>query len=87
VPGILSNHILLHCCSTAAPLLTRVVHVLLDIYEDVLGQSTMIDELFNRLKRAVEGEVLAEHCLLCLLGQVDGIITVAQMKQVHEEYV
>jgi U3 small nucleolar RNA-associated protein 15 len=68
-----------------APLLTGVVHVLLDIYEDVLGQSAMIDELFNRLKRAVEGEVLAEQRLLRLLGQVDGIITVAEMKRVHEE--
>jgi hypothetical protein len=47
----------------------------------------MIDELFNRLKRAVEGEVLPKHCLLRLLGQVDGIITVAEMKRVHEEYV
>lgn len=68
-----------------APQLTGVVHVLLDIYQDVLGQSTIIDELFTRLKRAIEGEVSAEQRLLRLLGQVDGIITVAEMKRVHAE--
>jgi U3 small nucleolar RNA-associated protein 15 len=68
-----------------APQLMGVVHVLLDIYQDVLGQSTVIDELFNRLKSAIEGEVSAEQRLLRLLGQVDGLITVAEMKRVHAE--
>lgn len=68
-----------------APQLTGVVHVLLDIYQDVLGQSTVIDELFNRLKSAIEGEVSSEQRLLRLLGQVDGLITVAEMKRVHAE--
>jgi len=67
-----------------APLVTGVVHVLLDIYEDVLGQSAMIDELIERLRRTVRVEVEAEQVLLRLMGQLDGVITVAEMKRVHE---
>jgi U3 small nucleolar RNA-associated protein 15 len=60
------------------PYLIGVVHILIDIYEGVVGQSAMVDELFERLKAKVVMECGVQKGLLRLLGQIDFVMAGAE---------
>ena len=57
-----------------AALLVGVTNALLDIYEDIAGESEVIDELFEKLKQQVAIECRAQQQLLELVGQLDAVI-------------
>jgi U3 small nucleolar RNA-associated protein 15 len=61
--------------------LIGVAHKLCDIYESVAGQSETIDELFSKLKSQVYVECRVQKSLLRIVGQLDAIMTVAEMEQ------
>jgi U3 small nucleolar RNA-associated protein 15 len=62
-------------------LLAGVVHVIVDIYQGVLGQSATIYQLVEKTRRSVRGEMAVQQGLLTLIGELDGIMAVADMKQ------
>eukprot|EP00814_Leptocylindrus_danicus_P019781 CAMPEP_0116027796 /NCGR_PEP_ID=MMETSP0321-20121206/14922_1 /TAXON_ID=163516 /ORGANISM="Leptocylindrus danicus var. danicus, Strain B650" /LENGTH=592 /DNA_ID=CAMNT_0003501379 /DNA_START=29 /DNA_END=1807 /DNA_ORIENTATION=- len=62
-----------------APLLIRVCNVLCDIYGPVLGRSTLVDDLFEKLRKHVKGEIQVQSNLLSLLGQIDTVMSVAAL--------
>lgn len=62
-------------------LLIGVAHKLCDIYGGVAGQSETIDELFEKLRSRVREECRVQKSLLRLVGQLDGIMTTADMEQ------
>jgi U3 small nucleolar RNA-associated protein 15 len=62
-----------------AALLIGVAEKLIDIYGDVAGQSEMIDELFEKLKNQVKDESRAQKLLFRVVGQLDAILTAAEM--------
>jgi U3 small nucleolar RNA-associated protein 15 len=62
-------------------LLVGVAHKLCDIYGDVTGQSETIDELFNKLRSQVRDECNVQRSLLRVVGQLDAIISVAEMEK------
>jgi len=61
-------------------LLVGVANILCDIYGDFAGQSETVDELFTKLKSHVKEECLVQKMLLRVVGQLDAIITVAEMQ-------
>ena len=67
-----------------AALLIGVANKLIDIYGDVKGQSEMIDELFEKLKNQVKAESRAQKMLFRVVGQLDAILTAAEMDQNDE---
>jgi hypothetical protein len=58
-----------------------VAHKLCDVYGDVAGQSEMVDELFAKLKSQVYNECRVQKSLLHIVGQLDAIMTMAEMEQ------
>jgi U3 small nucleolar RNA-associated protein 15 len=58
-----------------------VAHKLCDVYGDVAGQSEMVDELFAKLKSQVYNECRVQKSLLRIVGQLDAIMTMAEMEQ------
>jgi U3 small nucleolar RNA-associated protein 15 len=62
-------------------LLIGVAHKLCDIYESVAGQSETIDELFSKLKSQVYVECRVQKSLLRIVGQLDAIMTMAEMEE------
>jgi U3 small nucleolar RNA-associated protein 15 len=64
-----------------AALLIGVADKLIDIYGDVAGQSEMIDELFEKLKKQVKDESRAQKLLFRVVGQLDAILTAAEMDE------
>lgn len=62
-----------------AALLIGVANKLIDIYEDVAGQSEIIDELFEKLKNQVKDESRAQKLLYRVVGQLDAILTATEM--------
>lgn len=62
-----------------AQLLIRVCNVLCDIYGPVMGRSTLVDDLFEKLRKHVKREIQVQSNLLSLLGQIDTVISVATL--------
>jgi U3 small nucleolar RNA-associated protein 15 len=62
-------------------LLIGVAHKLCDIYGNVAGQSETIDELFEKLRTQVSNECRVQKSLLRIAGQLDAIMTMAEMEQ------
>ena len=60
-------------------LLIGIVHMLIDIYGGVAGQSETIDELFAKLKNQVANECRAQKNLIRLLGHIDAIMAKEEM--------
>lgn len=60
------------------PLLVGVADMLCDIYGNVIGQSEIIDELFDKLRKQVKSECKIQRSLLMLLGQIDAAMTAAE---------
>ncbi len=61
-------------------LLIGIAHKLIDIYDNVTGQSETIDELFAKLKAQVGNECRAQKSLLRLVGQIDALMTSSGME-------
>lgn len=61
-------------------LLVGVANILCDIYGAFTGQSETVDELFTKLKTQVRDECQVQKLLLRVVGQLDAIITVAEMQ-------
>lgn len=61
-------------------ILVGVAHTLCDIYGNFTGQSETIDELFTKLKTQVKDECQVQKLLFRVVGQLDAIITVAEMQ-------
>mmetsp|Transcript_7210 Transcript_7210/g.11061 ORF Transcript_7210/g.11061 Transcript_7210/m.11061 type:complete len:105 (+) Transcript_7210:101-415(+) len=55
-------------------ILIGVAHKLCDIYGGVAGQSEIIDELFEKLRRQVARECVAQRSLHSLIGQLDATL-------------
>lgn len=67
------------------PLLVGVADILCEIYGGVAGQSETIDELFHKLRFQVDLECRTQRTLLRLLGQIDCVMTAADMKEMDEQ--
>lgn len=66
-------------------LLVGVTNKLVDIYQDVAGQSETIDELFGKLKNQVKGEAVAQKKLLGVVGQLDMLLTASELQEPLED--
>jgi len=60
------------------PLLIGVAHTLCDIYSDVIGQSAVIDELFQKLRQQVSTEVENQKELAKVVGIIDMVLYSAE---------
>lgn len=61
--------------------LIGVVHILIDIYGFAVGQSSLVDELFTKLKAKVGTECAVQKNLLRLLGQIDYVMAGADAEK------
>jgi len=61
-----------------APTLIGVANLLCDIYATILGQSEVIDELFEKLRRNIKVECATQKILTRLVGQIDSVMYAAQ---------
>eukprot|EP00535_Pseudo-nitzschia_heimii_P007537 CAMPEP_0197188514 /NCGR_PEP_ID=MMETSP1423-20130617/17917_1 /TAXON_ID=476441 /ORGANISM="Pseudo-nitzschia heimii, Strain UNC1101" /LENGTH=624 /DNA_ID=CAMNT_0042640361 /DNA_START=134 /DNA_END=2008 /DNA_ORIENTATION=- len=52
-------------------MLVGVAHILIDIYDDVVGESEEIDGLFRKLRHQIQLECKAQQCLMFLMGQIE----------------
>ena len=66
------------------PHLIGVAHALCDIYGSLKGQSSAVDELFARLREKVASECAVQKMLLRLLGQIDYVMTTAEILAAEE---
>ena len=66
------------------PYLIGVTHIICDIYGSMLGQSPLVDELFEKLRNKVTNECSVQRMLLRLLGQIDFVMTTAEMQSIME---
>ena len=57
-----------------AKLLIHITHNVLDIYSNIIGYSETIDELFNKLKKQVNNELVFQKLVMSSLGLLDGVI-------------
>merc|ERR1712228_966831 len=57
-----------------ASILVAVANLILDMYAGVLGQSAPVDELFVKLRRALESEVQLQVELAQLMGAMDVLL-------------
>jgi U3 small nucleolar RNA-associated protein 15 len=64
------------------PHLMGVAHILCDIYGSLRGQSAVVDELFAKLREKVANECSVQRMLLRLLGQIDFVMTTAEIRSV-----
>ena len=60
---------------TYTVVLTTVANRLIDIYGELAGQSDVVDELFQKLKKHIADEVRAQKRLLHVYGEMEGLIT------------
>mmetsp|Transcript_11487 Transcript_11487/g.19896 ORF Transcript_11487/g.19896 Transcript_11487/m.19896 type:complete len:719 (-) Transcript_11487:2256-4412(-) len=65
--------------------LIGVAHILCDIYGSLRGQSAVVDELFAKLKEKVTNECSVQRMLLRLLGQIDYVMTTAEILNAEEQ--
>lgn len=65
--------------------LIGVAHILCDVYGSLMGQSSMVDELFSKLRNKVTNECSAQRMLLRLLGQIDFVMTTAEIQSAEEK--
>ena len=65
--------------------LIGVAHILCNIYGSLRGQSVPVDELFAKLKDKVTAECSVQRMLLRLLGQIDYVMTTAEIMNVEEQ--
>ena len=61
--------------------LIGVAHILCDIYGSLHGQSAVVDELFAKLREKVTNECSVQKSILRLLGQLDYVITAAEIAE------
>jgi U3 small nucleolar RNA-associated protein 15 len=61
-----------------------VAHILIDVYGSLKGQSAVVDELFAKLREKVTNECTVQKMLLRLLGQIDYVMTTAEILAVEE---
>lgn len=61
------------------PYLLGVAHILCDVYGSLRGQSAVVDELFAKLREKVANECTVQKMLLRLLGQIDYVMTTAEI--------
>lgn len=62
-----------------ASMLVNVCNKLCDIYGSVLGQSSLVDDLFEKIRCEVKQEVLTQTKILVVLGQIETVINVATL--------
>ena len=62
------------------PVLIGVADRLCEIYGGVVGQSEIIDEHFDKLRRHIKDECRVQKCLLRLLGQIDSTVCAAELQ-------
>ena len=62
------------------PYLIGVSHILCDIYGSLRGQSHLVDLLFSKLRDKVASECSVQRMLLRLLGQIDYVMTAAEIQ-------
>ena len=67
------------------PYLIGVAHILCDIYGSLMGQSAVVDELFTKLREKVANECSTQRMLLRLLGQIDYVMTTAEIQTMEEQ--
>ncbi|KAL3768874.1 hypothetical protein ACHAW5_003346 [Stephanodiscus triporus] len=67
------------------PHLIGVAHILCDIYGSLRGQSAVVDELFAKLREKVTNECSVQRMLLRLLGQIDYVMTTAEILAAEEQ--
>ena len=65
--------------------LIGVAHILCDIYGSLIGQSSVVDELFSKLRNKVANECSAQRMLLRMLGQIDFVMTTAEIQNEEEK--
>ncbi|KAJ3125727.1 snoRNA-binding rRNA-processing protein [Nowakowskiella sp. JEL0407] len=56
-------------------LLVDVSHIVLDMYWQVIGQSTIIDELFTRLRLKIDQELQVQKRLIEVLGMLETVFS------------
>ena len=64
-----------------ASILIGVAGMLCDVYGPVVGQSEVIDEYFDKLRRQVREESRVQKTLLQLVGQIDAVMFAAEIQQ------
>ena len=64
-----------------SPILIGVADKLCDIYSGIVGQSEIIDEYFDKLRRHVKDECRVQKSLLRLIGQIDIVMCAGQMQE------
>jgi U3 small nucleolar RNA-associated protein 15 len=67
------------------PYLLGVAHILCDVYGSLSGQSAVVDELFAKLREKVANECTVQKMLLRLLGQIDYVMTTAEILASEEQ--
>lgn len=67
------------CHPRYASLVIQTAHQVLDIYANMLGQSEIIDDLVEKLRKQVLNEVQIQRDLERIVGSIDCIINVATM--------
>ncbi|KAL7531245.1 hypothetical protein ACHAXR_010282 [Thalassiosira sp. AJA248-18] len=65
--------------------LIGVAHILCEIYGSLRGQSAAVDELFGKLREKVANECSVQRTLLRLLGQIDYVMTTAEITNAEEQ--
>lgn len=68
-----------------SPHLIGVSHILIDIYGSLRGQSAAVDELFGKLREKVANECGVQRMLLRVLGQIDFVMSTAEILSVEEQ--
>ena len=61
-----------------------MAHILIDIYGSLKSQSVVVDELFDKLRDKVANECAAQKVILRMLGQMDYVMTAAEMFNVEK---
>jgi len=67
------------------PYLLGVAHILCDVYGSLSGQSAVVDELFAKLREKVANECTVQKMLLRLIGQIDYVMTTAEILASEEQ--
>eukprot|EP00981_Chlorochromonas_danica_P016199 scaffold16024_cov258-Ochromonas_danica.AAC.9 len=60
-------------------LVVQVTHRVLDLYATAIGQSDMIDDLFEKLQKNIQAEVTFQRETTRVMGTLDAIINVATL--------
>lgn len=56
-----------------------MANILCDVYGSLRGQSAVVDELFSKLREKVANECSVQRMILRLLGQLDYVMTAAEI--------